>query len=43
MPGRLTSWKGHEIAIRAISLLNDNNIKLIILGDSQNRIRYKRN
>jgi len=43
MPGRLTSWKGHEIAIRAISLLNDNNIKLIILGDSQNRIRYKNN
>ena len=42
MPGRLTSWKGHEIAIRAISLLNDNNIKLIILGDSQNRIRYKK-
>ena len=33
MPGRLTSWKGHEIAIRAISLLNDNNIKLIVLGD----------
>lgn len=43
MPGRITSWKGHEIAIRAISLLNDNNIKLIILGDSQNRIRYKKN
>ena len=42
MPGRLTSWKGHEIAIRSISLLNDNNIKLIVLGDSQNRIRYKK-
>ena len=42
MPGRLTSWKGHEIAIRAISLLNDNNIKLIVLGDSQNRISYKK-
>ena len=41
MPGRLTSWKGHEIAIRALHLLNDNNTKLIILGDTQNRFKYK--
>ena len=41
MPARLTSWKGHEIAIRALDLLNDNNIKLIILGDAQNRLNYK--
>ncbi|MBF96428.1 MAG: hypothetical protein CMJ13_04300 [Pelagibacterales bacterium] len=41
MPGRLTSWKGHEIAIRALHLLNDNNTKLIILGDTQSRLKYK--
>jgi glycosyltransferase involved in cell wall biosynthesis len=43
MPGRLTSWKGHEIAIRALSLIEDNNIKLVILGDLQKRFKYKRN
>ena len=43
MPGRLTSWKGHEIAIRALSLIEDNNIKLVILGDLQKRFKYKSN
>ena len=41
MPARLTSWKGHEIAIRALNLLNENNIKLVILGDTQGRLNYK--
>ena len=43
MPGRLTSWKGHQIAIRALSLIEDNNIKLVILGDMQKRFKYKSN
>ena len=38
MPARLTSWKGHEIAIKAIHFIKDTNIKLIILGDTQNRL-----
>ena len=42
MPGRLTSWKGHEIAIRALSLIKEHNLKLIILGDLQRRFKYKR-
>ena len=42
MPARLTSWKGHEIAIRSIALLKDINLKLIILGDSQKRFNYKK-
>mgnify|MGYP001497065831 FL=1 len=42
MPGRLTSWKGHEIAIRSLSLIKEHNIKLVILGDLQKRFKYKR-
>ena len=40
MPGRITSWKGHELAIKALHLLNDRNTKLIILGDKQKRVKY---
>ena len=42
MPGRLTNWKGHEIAIRSLSLVKDHNIKLVILGDIQKRFKYKK-
>ena len=42
MPGRLTSWKGHEIALRSLSLIKEHNIKLVILGDLQKRFKYKR-
>ncbi len=42
MPARLTSWKGHEIAIKALDLLKDKNIKLIIIGDVQNKFNYKK-
>jgi len=41
LPGRLTSWKGHEIAIRAVSLIKDMDLKLIILGDTQKKNSYK--
>jgi glycosyltransferase involved in cell wall biosynthesis len=42
MPARLTSWKGHQFAIRAISLIENKKFKLIIVGDTQNRKKYKR-
>ena len=41
MPGRLTSWKGHEIAIRSLSLIKEHNIKLVILGDLQKGLSIK--
>ena len=42
MPARLTSWKGHKLAIRAISLIKNKKFKLIIVGDTQKREKYKR-
>ena len=41
MPARLTSWKGHKLAIQAISLIKNIKFKLIIVGDTQNRKKYK--
>ena len=41
MPARLTSWKGHKLAIQAISLIKNKKFKLIIVGDIQNREKYK--
>ena len=43
MPARLTSWKGHKLAIQAISLIKNKKFKLIIVGDTQNREKYKNN
>jgi len=46
MPGRLTSWKGQEIFIEALNLVNKElgyeNIYGIILGDNQGRDIYKK-
>ncbi len=41
LPGRLTDWKGHKLAIQAISRLKIENIKLVIIGDVQGRVKYK--
>ncbi len=41
LPGRLTSWKGHKLAIQAISKLKIENFKLVIIGDVQGRVKYK--
>lgn len=41
MPARLTEWKGQKHAIKAISLVKKSNIRLIIVGDKQNRFKYK--
>ena len=41
LPGRLTSWKGHKLAIKAISNIKEENFKLVIIGDVQGRDKYK--
>ena len=41
LPGRLTNWKGHKYAIKAISSLKVKNFKLVLVGDLQGRIKYK--
>ena len=40
LPGRLTRWKGQEVAIEALSLLSDE-YHLVLLGDAQGRHDYK--
>ena len=41
LPGRLTSWKGHKLAIKAISKIKIQNFKLVFIGDLQGRVKYK--
>ena len=41
LPGRLTNWKGHKLAISAISKLEFKNFKLVFIGDLQGRVKYK--
>ena len=41
LPGRLTSWKGHKLAIKALSRLKLKNFKLVFIGDLQGRVKYK--
>ena len=41
LPGRLTNWKGHKLAIKAISKLKVRNFKLVFIGDLQGRIKYR--
>lgn len=40
-PGRLTDWKGHKLAIKAIARLKVKNLKLVFIGDVQGRVKYK--
>ncbi len=46
VPGRLTSWKGHELLIEAINLVNIElgyeAFHVVILGDDQGRDLYKK-
>ena len=46
MPGRLTSWKGQEIFIEALNLVNqelkNQNFNAVILGSDQGRNVYKK-
>ena len=41
LPGRLTNWKGHKLAVKAISRLKVRNFKLVFIGDLQGRIKYR--
>ena len=41
LPGRLTNWKGHKLAIKAIARLEITNFKLVFIGDLQGRVKYK--
>ena len=41
LPGRLTNWKGHKLAVKAISRLKVKNFKLVFIGDLQGRVKYK--
>ena len=41
LPGRLTSWKGHKYAIKAIAKIKNKNFKLFFIGDLQGRLKYK--
>ena len=41
LPARLTNWKGHKLAIKAISRLKVKNFKLVFIGDMQGRVKYR--
>jgi glycosyltransferase involved in cell wall biosynthesis len=41
LPGRLTEWKGHSLAIQAVAKLSLRKFKLVIIGDVQGRFKYK--
>jgi len=43
LPGRVTQWKGHKIALEALALIKKNNIgkfKLIFTGDNSKHLSY---
>ena len=40
LPGRLTAWKGQSVAIKALAQLQNNKVRLVIMGDAQGRNVY---
>ncbi|MHA1558585.1 MAG: glycosyltransferase family 4 protein [Alphaproteobacteria bacterium] len=42
LPGRLTRWKGQSVLLEALRFLSCDNIFVILLGDDQGRIEYKK-
>lgn len=40
IPGRLTSWKGQEVLIEAVSKMRNRNVGLLVLGSDQGRTEY---
>jgi glycosyltransferase involved in cell wall biosynthesis len=43
LPGRLTQWKGQEVLIKALSLLQRDDVRCLIVGSAdQGRTRYAR-
>lgn len=41
LPGRLTSWKGHALLIRALAKLGRDDIRCLMVGSDQGRHRYR--
>ena len=41
LPGRLTNWKGHKLALQAVARLKVSHYKLVFIGDLQGRVKYK--
>lgn len=41
LPGRLTRWKGQSVLIEAMSLIKDQNIYCVLVGDDQGRSEYR--
>jgi len=39
LPGRLTTWKGHEILLQAVAKLNNENICCLLVGDTKQHKR----
>lgn len=42
LPGRLTRWKGQTIVIEAIARLNRRDVRCLLIGPDQGRLRYRR-
>jgi glycosyltransferase involved in cell wall biosynthesis len=42
LPGRLTSWKGQEVLLRAVARLARQDVCVVLVGDDQGRWRYSR-
>ncbi len=41
LPGRLTRWKGQEIILKALKLLDHTHLTVVLLGDDQGRHEYR--
>ena len=42
MSGRLTRWKGQQVLIEALAILNRHDIRCLFIGDDQGRHGYRR-
>ncbi len=40
MPGRLTRWKGHNVLIKAMALINNPDVMCVLIGSDQGRKEY---
>lgn len=40
LPGRLTNWKGQMVLVKALAALGHQNVRCLLLGSDQGRVRY---